>query len=100
MSDKSSIESEYWGDCVTSTALLCRWRKLFTELGCPDVTDGRLFSETGAFCRLSDSDDDVHEIREVQDESRFRVKMSGPSKDLPMSDYPTKIARPKEAVNE
>ena len=70
------LSAEGW-DAV---GLLRRWRHLFTELGCPDVTDGKLFSESGDFCR------DIHEFREIEADSR--IKMSGPSRDLPKYEGP------------
>ena len=43
--------------------LLRRWRKLYTDLGVPDHGDGRLFSETGVFCRANDPAPDKQESK-------------------------------------
>ena len=42
-------------DFDSATALLRRWRKLYTDVGCPEHKDGRLFSETGSFCRAGEA---------------------------------------------
>jgi len=66
-----------------AVVLLRRWRKLFTDIGCPDAQDGRLFSETGAFC--SSVERQPEELEEIDDSNRpvrKGLRMGGPSSDL------------------
>ena len=75
-----------------ATTLLRRWRKLFTDIGCPDVEDGRLFSETGAFCSTIKCQ--FQELEEVDDGGqplRKGLRMGSPSRDLPLSEYPRSV---------